>query len=78
MKPTTSRPSADGSKIQNMDSEALVLQLRYSAWATRRVLDSATALSAEELSRGLGNSYGGLRGTLEHIYQADEIGRAHV
>jgi uncharacterized damage-inducible protein DinB len=56
-----------------MDSEALVLQLRYSAWATRRVLDSANALSAEELRRDLGNSYGGVRGTLDHIYQADAI-----
>jgi len=56
-----------------MDCEALVLQLRYSAWATRRVLDSVTTLSADDLSRGLGNSYGGVRGTLEHIYQADSI-----
>ena len=56
-----------------MDSEALVLQLRYSAWATRRVVDSVTTLSHEELSRGLGSSYGGVRGSLEHIYQADAI-----
>ena len=56
-----------------MDSEALVLQLRYSEWATRRVLDSVMELGLEELSRGLGNSYGGVRGTLEHIYQADAI-----
>jgi uncharacterized damage-inducible protein DinB len=56
-----------------MDSTALVLQLRYSAWASRRVLDSASALSAEQLCRDLGNSYGGVRGTLNHIYQADAI-----
>ena len=56
-----------------MDADALVRQLRYSAWATRRVLDSANALSAEELRRDLGNSYGGVRGTLDHIYQADAI-----
>ena len=56
-----------------MDTEALVLQLRYSAWATRRVLESATALSKEELHRDLGNSYGGLHGTMTHIYQADAI-----
>src|SRR5258708_36167747 len=56
-----------------MDSQALVLQLRYSAWATRRVLDSVTALSPEELSGVLASSYGGARGTLEHIYQADAI-----
>src|SRR6476469_7294898 len=56
-----------------MDSEALVLQLRYSAWATRRVLESVTALSTDELSRDLGSSYGGVYGTLKHIYQADSI-----
>ena len=56
-----------------MDTEALVQQLRYSAWATRRVLESATALSEEELHRDLGNSYGGVQGSLTHIYQGDAI-----
>src|SRR3954453_7747915 len=56
-----------------MDTEALVLQLRYSAWATNRVLESITPLSAEELHRTLGNSYGGVHGTLTHIYKADAI-----
>jgi uncharacterized damage-inducible protein DinB len=56
-----------------MDTQALVLQLRYSAWATRRVLESTAALIPAELSRDLGNSYGGVHGTLRHIYQADSI-----
>ena len=56
-----------------MDCGAVVLQLRYSAWATRRVLDSVRDLSPEEVGRNLGNSYGGVRGTLDHIYQADAI-----
>jgi uncharacterized damage-inducible protein DinB len=56
-----------------MDTQALVLQLRYSAWATRRVLESTAGLSPDELSRDLGNSYGGVHGTLKHIYQADSI-----
>jgi uncharacterized damage-inducible protein DinB len=56
-----------------MDTQALVLQLRYSAWATRRVLESTAALIPAELSRDLGNSYGGVHGTLKHIYQADSI-----
>ena len=56
-----------------MDSTALVLQLRYSAWATRRVLTAVTVLSSDELCRDLGNSYGGVRGTLDHIYRADAI-----
>ena len=56
-----------------MDTGALVLQLRYSVWATRRVLESITPLSPEELHLALGNSYGGVHGTLTHIYQADAI-----
>src|SRR6476620_3300291 len=56
-----------------MDFGALVLQLRYSAWATRRVLDSVRELDPTEIGRNLGNSYGGVRGTLDHIYQADAI-----
>ena len=56
-----------------MEAQALVLQLRFSEWATRRTLESAAALSQEELHRNLGNSYGGVFDTLNHIYQADAI-----
>jgi uncharacterized damage-inducible protein DinB len=56
-----------------MDTQALVLQLRFSDWATRRVLASVAALSQEELHRNLGNSYGGVFETLAHIFQADAI-----
>jgi uncharacterized damage-inducible protein DinB len=56
-----------------MDTQALVLQVRYGAWATRRTLDAAAPLTADELHRDLGNSYGGIHGTLVHIFQADSI-----
>jgi uncharacterized damage-inducible protein DinB len=56
-----------------MDTHALVLQLRFTEWATRRVLESAATLSAEDLHRDLGNSYRSLFDTLVHIYQADAI-----
>jgi len=63
-----------------MDPQALVTQLRYSAWATKRVLESTAALPTEEFLRDLGNSKfnetkhpGGIYGTLAHIYQADAI-----
>ena len=56
-----------------MDTQALVHQLRYSSWAARRVLESVASLPDEELRRELGSSYGGLHGTLVHIYQADAI-----
>ena len=56
-----------------MDTNALVLQIRYSAWATRRVLESVEALNSEQLHRNLGSSYGGVQGTLTHIFQGDSI-----
>jgi uncharacterized damage-inducible protein DinB len=56
-----------------MDTHALVLQLRFSDWATRRVLASVEALSEAELHRNLGNSYGGIFETLAHIFQGDAI-----
>lgn len=56
-----------------MDTTGLLLQVRYSAWATRRVLESVRSLNAEELHRDLGSSYGGIYGTLAHIFQGDSI-----
>jgi uncharacterized damage-inducible protein DinB len=56
-----------------MDSQALVLQVRFTGWATRRVLESVAPLSAEEIQRNLENSYGGIQGTLVHIFQADSV-----
>jgi uncharacterized damage-inducible protein DinB len=63
-----------------MDTQVLVIQLRYSAWATKRVLESTASIPQEEFIRDLGNSKfnetenaGGLYGTLSHIYQADAI-----
>ena len=49
------------------------MQLRYSAWASRRTLESVAPVPPEDLSRDLGSSYGGLHGTLAHIFQADAI-----
>lgn len=56
-----------------MDTQAVLLQVRYSAWATRRTLEAAATLTAEELHRDLGNSYASVHATLAHIFQADSI-----
>jgi uncharacterized damage-inducible protein DinB len=49
----------------------LETHLRFSAWATGRLLDAAAALPAEELRRDRGASHGGIEGTLAHVFQAD-------
>jgi len=56
-----------------MDRVGLVLQVRYNAWATRRVLESVNVMNCDEFRRDLGSSYGGIYGTLAHIFQADSI-----
>jgi uncharacterized damage-inducible protein DinB len=56
-----------------MDTQGLVHQLRYSAWASERVLRSVADVPREERDRDLGNSFGSVHGTLVHIYQADSI-----
>ena len=45
----------------------------YNEWATGHVLDAASALSEEELSRELGASFGSVRGNLSHIAHAQAI-----
>jgi uncharacterized damage-inducible protein DinB len=47
--------------------------LRYSAWASRRVLDAVMALPEEQRGRDLGSSHKGLLGTLDHILFGDRV-----
>ena len=56
-----------------IDRDFLRLQLSYTRWASERTLDAARPLNEEELKRDLGNSHGGVQGTLLHIYQADRV-----
>lgn len=57
----------------HLDNNFLRMHLDYSAWATRRVLDSLRTLPQEELQRDCGNSHGGILETLLHIFYADRI-----
>jgi uncharacterized damage-inducible protein DinB len=45
--------------------------LRYSGWASRRVLDAALQLPAEHIRRDLKVSHKGVLDTLNHIHMAD-------
>ena len=40
----------------------------YNAWADRRVLEAASALSAEQFTKPLSSSFSSVRDTLGHIY----------
>ena len=45
----------------------------YSAWANRRILDTASPLTAEQLSAGGNASYGSIHDTLVHTMSAQWI-----
>jgi uncharacterized damage-inducible protein DinB len=52
--------------------------LRYSTWASRRLLDAALALDPELLHRDLGVPNKSVHGTLAHILMADRVWLARV
>ena len=61
-----------------IDSSLLKTQLDYTYWASDRLLDAARPLPDEDLARDLGSSFGGVLGTLVHIFQADRIWLSRV
>src|SRR5439155_11874488 len=47
--------------------------LRYSAWASRKLMDAVRAVNPQDLEKSVGISHGSLQGTLGHILFADWI-----
>jgi uncharacterized damage-inducible protein DinB len=47
--------------------------IRYSGWASGRVLDAAKALMPQELTKPMAVSHESIQGTLGHIHAADRI-----
>ena len=47
--------------------------VRYSAWSTRKLLEAASALSAEERVRDLGQSHRSVAGTLNHYFLSERL-----
>jgi len=41
---------------------------KYNAWADRRVLEAASALTQEQFTKQMGSSFSSVRDTLTHIY----------
>lgn len=52
----------------------LAAHLRYTAWATKRLLDfAATDVPPEQIAQEIANSHGGILKTFQHIYYADRV-----
>lgn len=51
-----------------MKPEEMVALYEYNAWADRRALEAAGALSKEQFNKQMGSSFSSVRDTLSHIY----------
>ena len=56
-----------------MTPEEMCTLYDYNAWANRRVLDAAGALTKEQFMKPMGSSFGSVRDTLAHICGAEWI-----
>jgi uncharacterized damage-inducible protein DinB len=56
-----------------MSPEEIRLLYDYNAWADRRSLTAAAALTPEQFTKPLGNSFSSVRDTLAHIFGAEWI-----
>ena len=56
-----------------MDRSDIADLYDYDAWATKRLLDAAAALPAEQLTQDLGASFGSLFGTLVHTFAGHRL-----
>ncbi len=61
-----------------MTAAEIRTHLRYSGWASRRLLDAAKKLNPDDLTRNVGASHGSILGTLSHIHFADRIWYSRV
>jgi len=53
--------------------ETLRTHVRYTNWATNRIVTAAAALTPEELTRDFGSADKSVLGTLAHVYAADRV-----
>jgi len=61
-----------------ISSEVLRTHIDYTAWASRRLVEAASQLSEEELTRDFKTANLSALGTLVHIFAADRIWLARI
>jgi len=54
-----------------MTLDDILTLFQYDEWAIKRTIESVSSLSEEQYKRDMKSSYGGIHGTLVHIYSAD-------
>jgi uncharacterized damage-inducible protein DinB len=58
--------------------EARAELVRYSAWASNKLLDFAITVPEQDVARAIPNSHGGVLKTFQHIYYADRVWLARL
>lgn len=53
--------------------DVLRSDMQYNAWATARLLNAATALAHQELTRDFGTADGSVLNTLVHLYRSERL-----
>ncbi len=61
-----------------VSKDVLLTHLDYTRWASARLVDAASKLTPEELTRDFGTADKNVLGTLVHVYAADRIWMARV
>lgn len=56
-----------------ISSSLLATQVKYSHWATHKLLTYALTLPEEDAVRHIGNSHGNILKTFQHTYYADRV-----
>ena len=56
-----------------VDSSVLLDHLRYSKWASSKLLDFASTAPPETVEESIANSHGGILKTFQHVYYADRV-----
>jgi uncharacterized damage-inducible protein DinB len=56
-----------------MSHDDLILLVDYNYWARDRLLQAVSALTPEQFTRDMGNSFGSVRDTVAHICDAESI-----
>ncbi len=61
-----------------VSADTLRLHLDYSTWASRRLVDAAASLSADEQTRDFKTSDDSVLGTLAHVFAGDRVWLSRV
>ena len=64
--------------MNHMTSQEVLTHLRYTGWASRKLLEAVKSLGADQISKDVSVSHGSILGTLAHTYFGDAVWYSRV